>query len=177
MDRDLRYPIGKFQPPSNIDDSLRATLIDQIAEIPGALRRAVEGLTDRQLDTPYRDGGWTVRQVVHHLPDSHMNAYIRFKLTLTEDQPTSRPYQEAAWAELEEAKNAPIALSLDLLTAVHARWVAAMRTMKREDFDRTFNHPERGVSTLKFYLALYDWHGRHHVAHITSLATREGWVQ
>jgi uncharacterized damage-inducible protein DinB len=172
---DLRYPIGRFEAPAQPDDTLRASLIAQIAAAPADLRLAVGGLSDRQLDTPYRESGWTVRQVVHHLPDSHVNAYVRFKLALTEEAPTIRPYLEAVWAELPEARTGPVALSLKLLDAVHARWVACLTSMPRESFDRTFRHPEHGLVTLNRQLALYAWHGRHHIAHITTLAEREGW--
>jgi hypothetical protein len=174
-DLHLKYPIGKFEPPAGVDASQRVIFIEQIEAAPAALRQAVEGLTDRQLDTPYRDGGWTLRQVVHHLPDSHMNGYIRFKLALTEDEPTIRPYAEALWAELSEARSGPIALSLDLLDAVHRRWVAFLRSLAPDAFDRTYRHPQTGVHSLGRALALYAWHGRHHVAHITSLRAREGW--
>jgi uncharacterized damage-inducible protein DinB len=174
-DTDLKYPIGKFEAPTRVDDALRATLISQIADAPGALRRAVQGLSDLQLDTPYREGGWTVRQVVHHLPDSHLNGYVRFKLAITEDEPTIRPYLEARWAELPEARTGDVALSLDLLEALHRRWVTVLRAMPGEAFDRTYRHPQTGLVPLWRALALYAWHGRHHVAHITALAARAGW--
>jgi uncharacterized damage-inducible protein DinB len=172
---DLAYPIGRFQPPEIFDASTRKTFVAQIEAVPGELQTAVEGLDDRRLDTPYRPGGWTVRQVVHHLPDSHMNAYVRFKLALTEQEPTIRPYDEAAWARVPEAESGPIGLSLDLLEALHARWVASIRALPATAFERTFRHPELGVMSLDRLLALYAWHGRHHVAHITSLAARERW--
>jgi uncharacterized damage-inducible protein DinB len=174
-DADVRFPIGRFVAPPGVDEVLRATLIDQIADAPAALRLAAGRLSEAQLDTPYREGGWTVRQVVHHLPDSHMNAYVRFKLDLTEDEPTIRPYLESRWAELPEASTGPIALSLDLLDALHERWVRVLLGMAPEAFDRTYRHPETGIVPLWRALALYAWHGRHHVAHITSLAAREGW--
>ena len=173
---DLRYPIGRFAAPELYDASSRAEFTAQIAAAPAALRRAVEGLDGPRLDTPYRPGGWTVRQVVHHLPDSHMNAYVRFKLALTEQEPTIRPYDEAAWARVPEAESGPIGLSLDLLEALHVRWVASIRALPTEAFARTFRHPELGVMSLDRLLALYAWHGRHHVAHVTSLAAREGWA-
>ncbi len=173
---DLRYPIGKHQPPSAFDASSRRTLILQIEEVPAQLRRAVEGLTEAQIDTPYREGGWTVRQVVHHLPDSHLNAYVRFKLALTESEPTIKPYDEARWAELGDATRGELPLSLDLLTALHRRWVLLLRGLGEEQFARTFRHPEIGVLSLDRALALYAWHGKHHVAHITSLRDRMGWV-
>ena len=174
---DLAYPIGRFVAPATVDAAARAALVAQIEGAPRALRAAVEGLDDRQLDTPYRPEGWTVRQVVHHLPDSHMNAYVRFKLALTESEPTIRPYDEAAWARVPEAASGPIGPSLALLEALHARWVASIRSLPAAAFARTFRHPELGVMSLDRLLALYAWHGRHHVAHITSLAAREGWAR
>ncbi len=173
---DRAYPIGRFQAPSAIDASVREAYVAQIELAPTALRNAVEGLDDRQLDTPYRPGGWSVRQVVHHLPDSHLNAYVRFKLALTEQEPTIRPYDEALWARLPEAMAGPIHLSLDLLECLHARWLACIRALPASSFHRTFRHPDLGVMSLDQQLALYAWHGRHHVAHITSLAAREGWT-
>ncbi len=175
-DTDLAYPIGRFRAPAVIDTATRAGFVGQIEAAPRALRAAVEGLADWQLDTRYRPGGWTVRQVVHHLPDSHLNAYVRFKLALTEDEPTIRTYEEALWAELPEASAGPIRLSLDLLESLHARWLACIRAIPSPSFERTFRHPELGVMSLDRLLALYAWHGRHHIAHITSLAAREGWV-
>jgi hypothetical protein len=173
---DLRYPVGKFDWESPISDSDFPMLIAAIAEVPGALRAAVAGLTREQLDTPYRPGGWTVKQVVHHVPDSHMNAYVRFKLALTEAEPTIKPYEEAAWAELADSRRVPIEVSLDLLDALHLRWVALLRSMGPADFARGLVHPEhKRVLSLKQMLGLYAWHGRHHVAHITSLKNREGW--
>jgi hypothetical protein len=173
---DLAYPIGRFDAPAAVDGAARDALISQIAAAPAALRRAIESLDDRKLDTPYRPGGWTVRQVVHHLPDSHLNAYVRFKLALTEDEPTIRPYDETLWAKLPEASSGPVSLSLDLLAALHGRWVACIRALPATSFERTFRHPELGVMSLNDQLALYAWHGRHHVAHITALAARERWV-
>jgi uncharacterized damage-inducible protein DinB len=171
---DLQYPIGKFQPPEKISDQDRQTFIQQIEEAPAALWSAMTGLSEQQLDTPYREGGWTVRQVVHHLADSHMNAFIRFKLALTEDQPTIKPYDQARWAELPDAKM-PVVVSLSLLDMVHKRFVTVLRSMSAADFARKMNHPEMGVVVLDHYLSLYAWHGRHHVAHITSLCERKGW--
>jgi hypothetical protein len=162
--------------PDRVDAPARETWVAQIAAAPGLLRQAVTSLSDRQLDTPYRTGGWTVRQVVHHVPDSHVNAYVRFKLALTESEPTIRTYEEARWAEVPEARTGPIALSLDLLDALHERWVASIRLLPPEAFERTFRHPELGLMSLNQQLAMYAWHGRHHVVHITTLATREGWV-
>ncbi|PYO99200.1 MAG: putative metal-dependent hydrolase [Gemmatimonadetes bacterium] len=172
---DLRYPIGRFQPVTSLAPAQRVTCIDQIAAMPDGLRRAVTGLDDRQLDTPYRPGGWTVRQVVHHVPDSHLNAYTRFKLACTEDSPTIKTYEEARWAELPEARTAPIDVSLDLLTALHRRWVLFLRLLGPDDFARTVRHPEWGSPTVDFLLAQYAWHGRHHTAHITALRDRMGW--
>ena len=172
---DLRFPIGPFKlggPPT--DDDIRRA-IDNISEAPTKLRTAVEGLSAEQLDTPYRPGGWTVRQVVHHVPDSHLNSYCRFKLALTEDEPTIKPYHENRWAELEDSRATPIEVSLALLESLHARWVALLKSLAPSDFERTFRHPELGVVTLAKNVCLYSWHGRHHVAHITSLRERMGW--
>lgn len=172
---DLSYPIGRFQFEGEVTPARRAEWIDQIEEAPAKLRAAVSGLSGQQLDTPYRPGGWTVRQVVHHLPDSHLNSYVRFKLALTEDAPTIKPYNEALWAELGEARTAPVEISLALLDALHRRWVLFLRSLRPEDFARTFRHPALGIMTLDRNVALYAWHGRHHVAHITSLRERMGW--
>src|SRR6476620_9464894 len=151
-------------------DARRAECIARIAAAPEHLRTAVAGLDDAQLDTPYRPGGWTVRQVVHHVPDSHLNAYTRIKLALTEDEPTIKPYEEARWAELPDARTGPIEISLALLEALHRRWVLLLRELQPADFTRQFRHPEHGrAMSLDEVLALYAWHGRHHVAHITSL--------
>lgn len=177
MSTDPRYPIGKFSRPTKpLTDSERESMIAAIAETPGKLRAAAKGLTDAQVDTPYRDGGWTLRQVLHHVPDSHMNAYCRFKLALTEDNPTIRPYDEKAWAELGDAKSKLITDSLNLLDALHARWVLMLKNMKPADFERKLVHPEMDAPlTLDFMLALYAWHGKHHTAHITSLRKIKGW--
>ena len=172
---DLRYPIGPYQSKSTLSEEERRRAIEDIAEMSARLRTAVANLSQEQLDTPYRPGGWTVRQVVHHVPDSHMNAYTRFRLALTEDEPTIKPYDEARWAELEDARKAPPNISLDLLEALHQRWVLLLRAMKPADFARKLKHPERGVMTLDDVLGLYGWHSRHHVAHITSLRDRMGW--
>ena len=172
---DSRYPIGKFSftgPPSA---EQKKEWIDEIEQAPARLRAAVQGLSDPQLDTPYREGGWTVRQVVHHVPDSHLNAYVRFKLALTEDEPMIRPYLEKLWSELPEAKTAAPGVSLALLESLHRRWVMMLRAITPEQWKRTFRHPEIGLMTLEKNLALYAWHGRHHVAHITSLRERRGW--
>lgn len=172
---DLRYPVGKFQSGGEATDEERKLLIGQIEEAPANLRAAVNGLSNEQLDTPYRPGGWTVRQVVHHLPDSHLNSYVRFKLTVTEETPTIKTYEEHIWAELPEARTAPIDISLDLLEALHKRWILFLRSLNPKDFTRTLNHPENGLMTLDNLLRLYAWHGRHHAAHITSLRERMGW--
>lgn len=172
---DLRYPIGKFKPNEPFTDGERQKLIDEIEEVPSVLRSAVEDLTSEQLETPYRPDGWTVRQVVHHLPDSHLNAYIRFRLALTEDVPTIKPYDEARWAELTDARSADIGISLDLLESLHQRWVLLLSSMSDRDCARRLNHPEQGIVTLDRFIGLYAWHGRHHIAHITSLRERNGW--
>lgn len=176
MNSDLRYPIGKAQPRQSLAPEERPALIEQIAEMPTRLKDAVAGLSAAQLDTPYRPGGWTVRQVVHHYADSHMNSFIRFKLALTEDSPTIKPYNEKLWAEMPDAKNPPIGLSLALVESLHARWVLLMRSMEPQDWARKLIHPERGLVTLDENLCIYSWHSRHHVAHITALREREGWA-
>src|SRR6266849_6249884 len=172
---DVRYPIGKFSWGGTQTPDERNRCIAEIAAAPSRMRKAVAGLSAAQLDTPYRDGGWTVRQVVHHLPDSHLNSYVRFKLALTEDEPTIKPYYEDRWAELQEAKTAPIEVSLVLLDSLHKRWVLMLCSMKSEDWKRSFRHPDLGVVSLEKNVALYSWHGRHHVGHITSLRERMGW--
>ena len=172
---DPRYPIGQFRPPSVFTSEVRSALIEQVESTPKNLRAAVKGLSEDQLDSPYREGGWSVRQVVHHLPDSHMNAYVRFKLAITEDEPTIKPYQEALWAELPDARSGDIAPSLDLLAALHQRWVGFLRGLQESDYQRLLFHPEQGTVSLDTMLALYAWHGRHHVAHITGLREYEGW--
>jgi uncharacterized damage-inducible protein DinB len=166
---DLQYPIGRFTFPESTTAEQRQTWIQEIARAPQELRAAVAGLSQDQLDTPYRPGGWTVRQVAHHVPDSHMNAFIRFKLALTEDQPTIKPYNEARWAVLADAA-LPIDPSLDLLAALHIRWVRLLQTMSELDYQRTFVHPESGVWRLDQCLAQYAWHGRHHTGHIRLVA-------
>lgn len=172
---DLQYPVGRFQPLENISEQDRRTFIQQIAEAPAQLRAAVAGLSEGQLDTPYREGGWTVRQVVHHLADSHINAFVRFKLALTENQPPVKPYDQQRWAELPDAKAAPIEPSLMLFESLHNRFAGLLGSMSAADFARTMNHPEQGIVKLERYLSLYAWHGRHHVAHINSLRERMGW--
>jgi hypothetical protein len=172
---DLRYPVGKFQLPAAIADGNRQLFIEQIAEAPANLRAALDGLTEEQIDTPYRPGGWTVRQVVHHLPDSHINSYVRFRLALTEDDPPVKGYDEERWAKLADARNGPVEMSLTLLGALHVRWTALLRSLSKPDLERTFRHSELGPVPLNMALALYAWHGRHHVAHITALRQRMGW--
>jgi uncharacterized damage-inducible protein DinB len=172
---DPRYPIGKYQMPADVSPSKRADAIREIAVAPQKIRAAIQGLHDAQLDTPYRDGGWTLRQVVHHLADSHMNAYIRWRLALTETEPTIKPYEEAAWAKLEDAAHAPAEVSLKLLEPLHERWVSLLRSVKDHEFARTFRHPEHGVKTLDWMLFLYAWHGNHHTAHITELRKQKDW--
>ena len=172
---DRRYPIGPFVPPAAYSPQVRAEFIAHVAEAPARLRAAVRGLNESQLRTAYRDGGWTVAQVVHHLPDSHMNSYVRFKLAATEDSPTVKSYDEALWAELPDASLTDITPSLTLLESLHRRWVAFLRSLPNEQFERTFRHPEIGTVSLDRNLALYAWHGRHHVAHITTLRERMGW--
>jgi uncharacterized damage-inducible protein DinB len=172
---DLRYPIGKFQWEEGLTEEKRRQYVDDIAETPAKLRAAVAGLSEQQLDTPYRDGGWTVRQVVHHLADSHLNAFVRFKLALTEDEPTVKPYDEKRWAETVDSRMAPVEDSLALLDGLHHRWAMLLRAMSGTDFARQLKHPEHGLLTLERVLAMYAWHGRHHVAHITGLRERNGW--
>ena len=175
-DQDLRYPVGRPDRNPALTPGERAQRIDTIAAAPAQLRLAVAGLSDQQLDTPYRPDGWTVRQVVHHIADSHLNAYVRFKLALTEDTPTIKPYDEAAWAELEDTAIVPLSVSLDLLEALHIRWTALVRTLTPEQLERDFRHPEKGrIMRLDATLGMYAWHGKHHVAHIVGLREREGW--
>lgn len=172
---DLRYPIGNFKYAGPPTPEQRQELLLHIEQTPARLRAALKGLTPQQLDTPYRPEGWTVRQVVHHVPDSHLNAYVRFKLALTEDEPTIKPYAEDRWAQLADTRETPIEVSLALLDSLHNRWVRLLRSLQPEDWKRTFRHPELGLVPLEKNLALYAWHGMHHVAHITSLRERAGW--
>ena len=171
---DLRYPIGKFTVEGDVTPDRVAAWIDDIAALPADLRRTVSPLTDGQLDTPYRPGGWTVRQVVHHLADSHMNSYIRFKLALTEDRPVIKAYDEKSWAELPGSRE-PVAASLDLLAGLHRRWVDLLRSLSWAQLQREFVHPESGASGLAVMVGAYSWHGRHHLAHIQRLLERQGW--
>ena len=172
---DLRYTIGKFHFDGSLTEPQKQAALDEIARTPENLRAAIKGLSEAQLDTPYRPGGWTVRQVVHHVPDSHLNSYVRFKLALTEDEPIIKPYAEDRWAELADTKSTPVEVSLTMLDALHDRWVRLLRSLSPEEWKRTFRHPDLGAMTLEKSLALYAWHGRHHVSHITSLRDREGW--
>jgi hypothetical protein len=171
---DPSYPLGRFDRTGPRTAESRRAAIEDIAAMPAHLRRAVDGLSDRQLDTPYRAGGWTVRQLVHHVADSHMNGYIRLKLALTEANPTIKPYRQDAWAALADSR-LPIAVSLAILDGVHARWSALWRSLGDDDYSRVFTHPESGELTVDEQLHLYAWHSRHHVAHITALRDREGW--
>ena len=172
---DLRYPVGAFVHDAETTPVKRTGWIRQIAEAPALLRSAVAGLNDRQIETPYRPGGWTVRQVVHHVPDSHLNAYCRFKLALTEDNPTIKPYDEAAWANIADTAGTPLEVSLSLLDALHQRWVVLIESMTAADFARPLQHPERGAISLDWMLQLYAWHGRHHAGHVLGLRQRERW--
>ena len=174
MTVDLRYPIGRFDPTAPVSPMMRAPAIDTIAQLPAQMAAGVDGLSEAQLDTPYRPGGWTVRQVVHHVADSHMNAFVRLKMALTEDTPTIKPYDQDAWSTLADMR-LPIDISLSLLRGIHTRWVTVLRSLAPEQFSRTFNHPEIGVMTLDSQIQMYAWHSRHHLAHITSLRQREGW--
>ncbi len=173
-EQDLRYPIGRSDMTTPLAAGVRAQRIDAIATLPAQLRLAVAGLSDEQLDTPYRPGGWTVRQTVHHVADSHMNAFVRFRLGLTEDNPTIKPYDEKAWSELPD-RRLPIEVSLRLLDGLHERWVHLLRAQPGSAFERLIFHPENGPMTLDAMVSLYAWHGRHHTAHITSLRDRQGW--
>jgi uncharacterized damage-inducible protein DinB len=172
---DPRYPIGKFEWEGGLTEEKRRQYIEDIAETPAKLCAAVEGLSEAQLATPYRDGGWTVRQVIHHLADSHLNAFVRFKLALTEDRPTVKTYEQQLWAELADARTAPVEPSLAVLEGLHQRWVIMLRQMSAADFGREFHHPEHGLMKLERLLGMYAWHGRHHVAHLSSLRERMRW--
>jgi hypothetical protein len=175
MNADLQYPIGKPQLHQELTPEQRAPRIEAIAQLPAKLREALAGLTDAQLDTPYRPGGWTVCQLVHHVADSHLNAFVRFKLGLTEDAPTVKTYKEKLWAETADAKTPPIATSLALIESLHARWAMLLRSLSSEQWARKLTHPERGLVTLDDNLCMYSWHSRHHVAHIIALRERQGW--
>lgn len=171
----LRYPIGAFQPVGTpLSPADRSAFVSDLASAPSAFRDAIRDLNPEQLATPYRPGGWSVAQTIHHLADSHMNSYIRFKLALTEDEPTIKPYDEAAWAELADS-SLPVDVSIQMLDMLHRRWVALLQSMEPEQWKRNFRYPERGLMNLDQTLALYAWHGKHHAAHITSLRSRMGW--
>ncbi|WP_339201680.1 YfiT family bacillithiol transferase [Paenibacillus sp. FSL P2-0322] len=176
MGKDLRYPIGSLVVPDTITEEQLIAWIHDIAELPAQLRQAVEGLNEQQLNTPYREGGWTIRQVVHHVADSHMNSYIRFKLALTEDTPTIKPYDEGRWAEIPDARELPLEPSLQLLEGLHERWVTVLRSLGEDQLHRSFIHPESGRTIrLERNIGIYAWHGKHHTAHITSLRERNAW--
>ncbi len=172
---DLRFPIGKFHYDGPPTEQQKQAFLTEIARTPADLRAAVKGLSDAQLDTAYRPDGWTVRQVVHHLSDSHMNSYVRFKLALTEEEPTIKPYAEDLWAELSDSKSTPVEISLTMLDSLHDRWLRLLRSLTPEQWKRSFRHPAMGPMDLEKTLALYAWHGRHHVAHITDLRKRMSW--
>ncbi len=171
----LRYPIGHFELDGPVTDDDLAFWIGQIEVLPEEIREAVSDLTDEQLDTPYRPGGWTIRQVVHHLSDSHLNSYVRFKWALTEDEPTIKAYDEKRWAELAEYRELPIETSLEFLALLHAKWAVLLRSLTREQLARRFVHPESGPTELAWNVGNYAWHGRHHLAHVTRAIEREGW--
>jgi len=175
MNDDLRYPTGTWTRVVNLDAAGRAAMIASIAEVPAALAAAVAGLDEAKLDTPYRPDGWTPRQIVHHLADSHMNAFVRFKLGVTEDTPTIRPYDQKTWAETVDVRQAPVALSLSIIEGMHARWVRLLESLDESAFGRMIAHPENGPMSLGDLLQLYAWHGRHHTTQITRLRERMGW--
>jgi uncharacterized damage-inducible protein DinB len=173
--QDLRYPIGKYEPQPFSED-LKNQWLQEIAQLPDNLEQAISNLNETQLQTPYRDGGWTVQQLVHHIADSHLNSYIRFKLALTENNPTITPYDEKLWAELNDVKTVPVSVSVELLRALHRRWIAALKDLSADDWNKTFYHPQQQKeTTLWTALGIYAWHGKHHVAHITALRERMGW--
>ncbi len=174
MSEDLRYPIGKFDANIEVTPEIRKEFVRTIAALPENIRAAIGDLSETQIDTPYRPEGWTVRQLVHHIADSHLNSFCRFKLALTEDVPTIRPYYEDRWARLADSK-LPVEDSLKIIEGVHSRWTSLLNSMTNEEFQRKLNHPDSGEWTIEKFLALYDWHSRHHTAHITSLRERNGW--
>jgi uncharacterized damage-inducible protein DinB len=169
----LRFPIGPFQPRSGITEEEREGFINDIARFPAEFRAAVEGLSEMQLNSPYREGGWTIRQVVHHVPDSHLQGYVRFKLAMTEDSPSIKTYEQAAWGETEDSRAAPVNLSLDLLDSLHSRWTFFLRSLSKEDLARSYRHPEMGKITLETTVQLYAWHGKHHLGHVKLVAESE----
>jgi uncharacterized damage-inducible protein DinB len=175
VEKDPRYPIGRWHKPAEIDGGERSSAVRDLAEMPELLRNALDGLEEDQLTTPYRTGGWTVRQLVHHIADSHMNAYLRVRKALTEDAPTISVYDEKAWAELHDSLAAPVEWSLELIESLHARWVMMLQALSEGEWQRTFVHPERGAQTVEVATLLYAWHSRHHVAHITHLRAEKGW--
>lgn len=172
---DPRYPIGEFRRKASYSAEEREGYIEQLKQIPLSLKAALAGLSNAQLDTPYREGGWTLRQVAHHIPDSHLNAYLRVKLALTEDQPVIKPYEENAWVRLADTPNTPLEVSVALLEALHTRWAILFESLAEPDWKREYRHPESGVVSIEATLAAYVWHGQHHVAHITHLRQRKGW--
>ncbi len=172
---ELRYPTGKWVKVANPDAATRAAMIAAVADVPAALSRALAGLTDVQLDAPYRPGGWSPRQIVHHLADSHMNAFIRLKLGLTEDNPTIKPYEEQTWADTPDGRDTPVALSMSIIEGLHARWAHLLRSLDTTAFDRTIQHPERGPMSLCDLLQLYAWHGNHHTVQVLQMRERMGW--
>jgi uncharacterized damage-inducible protein DinB len=174
MSEDLRFPVGQFE-QFKVAKDLRSQFIQTIAELPAKLRAACEGLSEEQLETPYRPEGWTIKQVIHHVADSHSQSLSRFKLGLTEDCPTIKPYAEDLWAELADSKHAPVDSSMAIIEGTHARWTLLLNSMTDADFGKKLNHPERGEYDLDYFLSLYDWHSRHHTAHITELRTRNHW--
>lgn len=171
----LKYPTGKFEFKEEVTPESRKAFIKEIKALPEKLKKAVDGLTDEQLDTPYRHDGWTVRQVIHHIPDSHLNAFVRIKLALTEDEPAIKTYEEKEWAKLHDYYQTPIEVSLNLLDAVHKRWVVLLNSLSDDDFRRKVKHPDWGLISVDYLVAQYAWHGNHHAAHITSLRERMGW--
>jgi len=175
MQKDPRYPIGKFDHKIFVTEEMRSEFIKVIESLPSLLRKEVENLTEEHLNTPYREGGWTIRQVVHHIPDSHLNSYVRFKLALTEDNPDIKTYEEHLWAELKDSAQTPISVSLNLLESLHKRWVILLKSLSDEQFERTFKHPDWGTISLSKTLALYAWHSKHHLAHITELKKQMNW--
>jgi len=173
---DPRYPVGKLEIPANITPALRMQMLDEIAATPAKFRAAFKGLSESQLDTPYREGGWTLRQVAHHVPDSHLNAYCRLKFALTENKPTIKPYDESLWANLADTRETPVETSLVLLESLHARWDRLWRSLKTEDFARPLIHPDYpDLKNIDWLLCVYSWHGRHHTAHVTNLRQQKGW--
>lgn len=175
MEEDLRFPIGKLDKKGPLTTAERKRMIESIEATPNRFRTAVAGLNDKQLDTPYRHGGWTVRQTVHHVADSHMNGYVRFRLGVTEAEPIAKAYDEKLWAELADSRTAPVDISLEIIDGVHRRWALLLHSVREIDFNRAVRHTEHGPMSLDDLLADYEWHGRHHAAHITSLRTRNGW--